>query len=133
VRNSYFLFETYTNSQLYIFVTYWVFEVITTCGYGDFAGGTKAEYLVSIVLEFGGFIVFSIFMLLVERFIKSGFSFEQFIGTRFSEINTWITRVEFANHSKNIAPALLIQIRKNLEDAFLFDYNVIIEEFDFYQ
>jgi hypothetical protein len=40
--------------------------VITTCGYGDFVAGTSAEYLVSIVLEFGGLIVFSLLGELVE-------------------------------------------------------------------
>jgi hypothetical protein len=50
----------------YIFVIYWVFEVITTCGYGDFHGGTTVEYLLSILIEFSGIIVFTVLRLLVD-------------------------------------------------------------------
>jgi len=36
--------------QLYVFSTYWVFTVITTVGYGDYAGGTTLEYEVTLFL-----------------------------------------------------------------------------------
>ena len=42
-----------------IFSYYWVFEVFSTVGYGDFAGGTKFEYLITLTLEFSGLLVFS--------------------------------------------------------------------------
>ena len=32
-----------------------------------------------------------------------------------------------------MSPKLLTAIRKSLEDAFLLDYNMIIEEFEIYQ
>ena len=34
----------------YIFAFYWIFEVITTVGYGDYTGKTSNELLFSIVL-----------------------------------------------------------------------------------
>ena len=46
--------------KLYIFVTYWVYTVITTVGYGDFIGGTTLEFLVTILIEFFGIIVFTV-------------------------------------------------------------------------
>jgi Ion channel len=55
--------------RLYIFVIYWVFEVITTVGYGDFAGGTTAEFLVSLLIEFSGLIVFTVLTLLVDQLV----------------------------------------------------------------
>ena len=33
----------------------------------------------------------------------------------------------------SLEPAQLIKIRKRVEDAFLYDFNMIIEEFDCYQ
>ena len=36
----------------YIFSFYWIFEVITTVGYGDYTGATSHEYIFSIILEF---------------------------------------------------------------------------------
>ena len=50
----------------YIFVFYWIFTIITTVGYGDFVGGTTAEYLVTIVIEFAGLVVFTVLTLLVN-------------------------------------------------------------------
>jgi Ion channel len=59
------MFETYDRLQLMIFANYWVFEVMTTVGYGDFAGGTKIEYIVTFFLEFAGLFVFSWISLLL--------------------------------------------------------------------
>jgi len=50
----------------YIFVLYWIFTIITTVGYGDFVGGTTVEYLVTIVIEFTGLVVFTVLTLLVN-------------------------------------------------------------------
>ena len=63
-------------SKLYIFVDYWVFTVVTTTGYGDFVGGTTVEYLVSILISFGGIIVFAVLTILVTSLAESGFSYE---------------------------------------------------------
>lgn len=52
--------------SMYFFVVYWVFSIITTVGYGEFVGGTTAEYLVSLQIELTGFIVFSILNMLME-------------------------------------------------------------------
>ena len=52
--------------SMYFFVVYWVFSIITTVGYGEFVGGTTAEYLVSLLIELTGFIVFSILSMLME-------------------------------------------------------------------
>ena len=38
---------------------YWVTTVITTVGYGDYSGGTSAEYILTFGFEFFGIIVFS--------------------------------------------------------------------------
>ena len=48
-------------------------------------------------------------------------------------MDLWISKIEKSNLHKSIDPAQLLTVRKTLEDAFLQDFNVIIEEFDFYQ
>ena len=47
---------------IYIFAFYWIFEVITTVGYGDYSGATSSEYIFSIILEFLGLTFFSFLM-----------------------------------------------------------------------
>jgi hypothetical protein len=37
------------NHTKFIFAFYWIFEVITTVGYGDYIGATQLEYLFSIL------------------------------------------------------------------------------------
>ena len=61
-------FSEYTDYQLFVFAYYWVWEVITTVGYGDYTGNTENEYIFSIVLEFVGMTFFSILMALITGF-----------------------------------------------------------------
>ena len=44
-----------------------------------------------------------------------------------------MVKLERCNWPRSLDPERLIAIRKNLENAFRFDYNVIIEEYDFYE
>jgi len=44
-------FNDKDSRQLYIFAVYWILETITTVGYGDYTGGTRNEYLFTMVLE----------------------------------------------------------------------------------
>lgn len=53
-------FDGMSYYQLYVFSTYWVFTVITTVGYGDYAGGTTLEYEVTLFLEAFGMVVFTV-------------------------------------------------------------------------
>jgi hypothetical protein len=50
------------DSTVYIFALYWIFEVITTVGYGDYSGSTTQELIFSMFLEFAGLTFFSLFM-----------------------------------------------------------------------
>lgn len=122
-----------TTSHAYIFVFYWIFTIITTVGYGDFVGGTTAEYLVSIVIEFGGFINFAVFTLLVNQLVESGFTYDGMVAKKFRFLEEWMVKLERCNWPRSLDPERLIAIRKNLENAFRYDFNVIIEEFDFYE
>lgn len=45
----------------------------------------------------------------------------------------WIKKIENSNKPYNIQPILYNQIRTFVVNAFLYDFNLVIEEFDFYQ
>ena len=55
-------FDTFNTVSQYIFAFYWIFEVMTTVGYGDYYGTTQSEYIFSITLEFMGLTFFSFLM-----------------------------------------------------------------------
>ena len=52
---------------------------------------------------------------------------------RLEGLNIWIQKLEKANSSLHISPVLYLEIMKFIEDAMRLDFNLIIEEFDFYQ
>mmetsp|Transcript_53631 Transcript_53631/g.73509 ORF Transcript_53631/g.73509 Transcript_53631/m.73509 type:complete len:125 (+) Transcript_53631:1296-1670(+) len=74
-------FESYYGNefQIYVFAYYWVFEVITTVGYGDYSGKTISEYGFSIVLEFVGLSFFSLLMGFMTYVFGSKTSFDDLI------------------------------------------------------
>ena len=53
-------FAEYNNFQEYVFSLYWVFQSITTVGYGDYNSKRSIEYMFTMVLEFLGVTFFSI-------------------------------------------------------------------------
>jgi hypothetical protein len=65
--------------------------------------------------------------------VESGFAYDQLVAKKFRFLEEWIVKVERCNWPRSLDPSRLIAIRKNLENAFAFDFNVIIEEFDFYE
>lgn len=73
-----------TGVNLYVFVFYWVFTIITTVGYGDFTGGTTVEYAVTVLIEFVGLICFTVLTLLVNQLVESGLTYEKFISDKFT-------------------------------------------------
>ena len=48
-------------------------------------------------------------------------------------LDVWVQKLERANSSLHISPGLYINILTYIEDAMKLDYNLIIEEFNFYQ
>lgn len=51
------------------------------------------------------------------------------IASNFRFLEEWIVKLERCNWPRSLDPLKLISIRKNLEDAFEFNFNIIIEEF----
>ena len=47
-------------------------------------------------------------------------------------LDVWIQKLERANNALYIPPTIYIEILKFVEDAMRLDFNMIIEEFDFY-
>ena len=117
----------------YIFAFYWIFEVITTVGYGDYAGSTPEEYIFSIALEFMGLTFFSFLMGSINGIFNTSDNFDDLIEEKLDSLDMWIKKIEKSNKPFHIQPTLYNDIRKYVEQAFLYDFNLVIEEFQFYQ
>lgn len=99
----------------YIFAFYWIFEVITTVGYGDFFGRTSAEYIFSIVLEFVGLTFFSFLMGTINGIFNTKDNFDDLIEEKLDSLDMWIKKIEKSNKPFHIQPTLYNDIRKYVE------------------
>ena len=93
----YFEFNTKQNHTQYIFAFYWIFEVITTVGYGDYSGNTPEEYIFSIVLEFMGLTFFSFLMGSINGIFNTSDNFDDLIEEKLDSLDMWIKKIEKSN------------------------------------
>ena len=115
-----------------IFSYYWIFEVFATVGYGDFAGGTKYEYLITLLLEFSGLLVFSWIFHLLSTLLNKHFDYEQFILEKYQQTEIWLNDLEMTAH-KSLDPKQLNLLRETISNSFRYDFNAIVEEGEFYE
>ena len=106
---------------------------MTTVGYGDFTGKTSAEYVFSIILEFLGLSFFSFLMGSINTIFNTKDNFNDLIEAKLNSLDIWIKMLEKSNSNLHIQPNLYNDIRKYVENAFMYDFNLVIEEFQFYQ
>ena len=102
-------------SSLYICAFYWIFEVITTVGYGDYCGETTEEYIFSVLLEFMGLIFFSGLMGNINGLFDQNDSFEDLIQEKLDALDMWVKKIEKSNHPYHLQPLLYNDIRKYVE------------------
>ena len=122
-------FDDKSYTTQYIFAFYWIFEVITTVGYGDYSGSTSEEYIFSIALEFMGLTFFSFLMGSINSIFNTSDNFDDLIEEKLDSLDMWIKKIEKSNKPFHIQPTLYNDIRKYVEQAFLYDFNLVIEEF----
>jgi hypothetical protein len=86
----------------YIFAIYWIFEVVTTVGYGDFTGKTSEEYVFSIILEFLGLSFFSFLMGSINTIFNTKDNFNDLIEEKLNSLDVWIKKLEKSNSKVHI-------------------------------
>lgn len=104
-------FQGYSEYQLYVFAYYWIFEVITTVGYGDYTPSTMNEYIFAIILEFCGMTFFSLLMGLVANFVGTfNMGFDSLMQVKMDELNQWVKKIERSDKPNYMNPALYFEI-----------------------
>lgn len=128
-------FAQYKPHQVYIFSTYWIFEVLTTVGYGDFAGNNTLEYLFTIFLEFCGLSFFATLTGLITPLVTPEKDYSGLLMDKTEALDLWIKKIQQAKSticSLYIPGKLYLSISETVEEAFKSDFNLIIEEFGFF-
>lgn len=59
--------------------------------------------------------------------------FEDLIDEKLDQLDMWIKKIEKSNKHYHIQPYLYNDIKNYINQAFLYDYNLVIEEFQFFQ
>ncbi len=65
--------------------------------------------------------------------LTKGDKVEDMLEGKLEDLDMWIKRVERSNKPLFIPPELYYDVKVTVEDALLFDFNMIIEEFPFFQ
>lgn len=120
--------------QIYVFSYYWIWEVITTVGYGDRSvTNNKSDISFTLLIEFFGVIMQAILINTMTDFVAGDYSFGALVNEKLEPLQLWIQKIQVSNKPYYMNPKLYKKIVQNVEDAFFFDHNMIIEEFSFYQ
>ena len=130
------IWGSYGPYEIYVVSIYWILEVLTTVGYGDFFGSTIEEMLFSICLEFGGLLFFSALTGLIIKYAVKIPNFTDQLYEYETNNKIWIMRLEKAldfERATFMPHKLYRSIEKYTELAFKYDFNLIIESADFYQ
>ena len=83
--------ESHDNYQQYVLSIYWIFTLVTTVGYGDFYGSTTLEYFISILFEFGGFIVLAGIFWLMVQLLERDYDFLTFLSEKQTYCEHWLS------------------------------------------
>ena len=86
----------------------------------------------SIFLEFFGLSFFSYLMGSISDIFNVPDQFGDIMDEKYELLDTWLSKVEKSNKPYHLKPSLFNSTRRTIELAFLYDFNLLIEEFDFY-
>ena len=60
-------------------------------------------------------------------------SFDDLLNDKLDGLDMWVKKIEKSNYPSHLQPRLYNDIRKYVEQAYKYDFNLLIEEFDFYK
>jgi len=69
----------------------------------------------------------------INSIFNTSDNFEDLIDEKLDSLDMWIKKIEKSNKPFHIQPYLYNDIKNYINQAFLYDYNLVIEEFPFYQ
>ena len=127
--------DQYTGEDRYpLYVTsfYWITETITTVGYGDYSGKQNDELIFTMLLQFIGLIFFSLLMAAIKDTLFRNTRFDNLIEEKEENLELWVSQLEEANKKKTMTMHMYYEIKRYLKDAMLYDHNMIIEEYEFF-
>lgn len=120
------------DGNVYIAAIYFIVVTLATVGYGDFCGKTVNEYIFVIGVEFIGIGVFAMFMGQVNEFMNQASNIKDIVEDKSEDLDWWLHRLDTIRSDEKIPGPLYYSIKRFVEASLKSDYNMIIDDFDFY-
>lgn len=118
----------------YVFSVYHVWTILSTVGYGSFSYNTVAEMWFVCAVEVVSFGITASTVFIVANIVNGlDNSFEQKVRENLDAAYEWVFRLQKTDTEMDFPRHLAAQAVLLLEDSMRFDFNLIIEEFPFYQ
>ena len=119
---------------LYQFSMIFIQQTLTTVGYGNTSYETVAEWSFVIVLEMVSVGMQALLLVTIWSILRlQDKAFDDIVFGHMTNLDGWLLKIQKAGHPYYLPKHLCTEIVKDIEEAFLFDFNIIIEEFDLYQ
>ena len=124
------------SSFIWVTAYYEMFEVYSTVGYGDMSYGTNFEYWFILLCEFIGVAYMSVLLIKLSGLFES-YDYEGLLDEKMDQLMFWSKKLELCNRLEKdtvyLDPHLYLEMQRFVKDAFLYDFNLIVEEFNLYQ
>ena len=83
--------------EVYVFAQYWVWEVITTVGYGDrtipINDYNIADVIFTFVIEFVGVLMQALVINVMTDFVGTSYSFSALVNEKLEPVQLWINKI----------------------------------------
>ena len=118
--------------NIYWSAFFFVLTTITTVGYGEGMGSTQVEYIYCMFVQLLGLSLFSVIIGTIGSMFAGDSSFDTLINRRMSTVDMWMHKLEASNKQGRIPMGLFRDIKRNIQDAVVHDFNLIRDEHHFF-
>ena len=120
--------------DMYFFSLVFILTAVTSVGYGTNTYSTRLEYLYVICLEILSFLIIALFATSIDVYqsLRQD-DFAILINEKMYDMLYFLRKLQLRGEGRFLTAIQYSNIDHHVQDAFLYDFNMIVEEFPFYQ
>ena len=119
--------------SVYFHSAVFVLSALTTVGYGTIGYNTEVEFIFVMFMECLSILILAINLSVIAVIINiQEDDFMHLAQKRMDQMHEWLIKLQRKGEGAYLNVATYSNIDYNIEEAFLKDFNMIVEEFPFY-